>query len=46
MAKTKYEELLKKRELIDKELKPLTAYLEAVGGLEVKKRAGRKKKEA
>ena len=45
MAKKKYEELLKQKEEIDKELKPLAKYLEAIGELPKKKRGSRKKKE-
>ena len=43
-AKKKYEELLKQKEAIESELKPLAKYLAAVGELEKKKKRGPRKK--
>ena len=45
LAKEKYEELLKQKEEIDNELKPLSKYLEAIGELSKRKIGSRKKKE-
>lgn len=43
-AKQKYTELMKQKEAIENELKPLAKYLEAVGELPKRKRGPRKKK--
>ena len=43
LAKDKYAGLLKQKEAIESELKPLEKYLEAVGVLTKKKRGPRKK---
>jgi len=43
-AKARYEELLKQKAEVDKELSPLKQYLENVGAL-TKQRRARKKKE-
>ena len=43
-AKKKYDDLIKKKEAIESELKPLAKYLEAVGELKKRKRGPRKKK--
>lgn len=44
MAKQKYEELIKQKEAIENELKPLEKYLKAAGELAKQKRGPRKKK--
>lgn len=44
VAKQKYEELMKQREAIESELKPLARYLKAAGELPKQKRGPRKKK--
>ena len=44
-AKARYEELLKQKQVVDKELVPLKQYLENVGALTKQRRARRKKGE-